>query len=258
VVYMRPRIRRDLLSHDFPLWRSSGPSVAVPINSASGTLSHDPFHHIADLGASHGHSLFSELSLDVPGTGNCHFADEPTCDPTDQSHVEERPTAPVGLPAGKYRCPSPSSQRPKTASSAIASASEARDKSARQKGFLKQGRKEHWHWGLCWGPHATAQNMAGVRVFGAPRAANEVPSCSTLDNALYQDLVDVIPLMESFLVNFLIWGEDYGRKMPWIKISNVNMAEWGFWPCLHHIDVQTGGSIAVSFQVVSLKPLFSI
>jgi hypothetical protein len=27
---------------------------------------------------------------------------------------------------------------------------------------------------------------------------------------------------------------------------------------LHHIDVQTGGSIAVSFQVVSLKPLFSI
>jgi hypothetical protein len=108
---MRPRIRRDLLSHDFPLWRSSGPSVAVPINLATGTLSHDPFHHIADLGASHGRSLFSELSLDVPGTGNCHFADEPTCDPTDHSHVEERPTAPVGLPAGKYRCPSPSSQR---------------------------------------------------------------------------------------------------------------------------------------------------
>ncbi|KAH9533615.1 hypothetical protein CY35_18G061600 [Sphagnum magellanicum] len=199
VEYMRPRIRRDLLSHDFPLWRSSGPSVAVPINSATGTLSHDPFHHIADLGASHGRSLFSELSFDVPGTGNCHFANEPTCDPTDHSHVEERPTATVGLPAGKYRCPSPSSQRPKTASSAIASASEARDKSARQKGFLKEGRKERRHWGLCWGPHATAQNMAGVRVFGAPRAANEVPSCSTLDTALYQDLVDVIPLMESFL-----------------------------------------------------------
>jgi hypothetical protein len=70
--------------------------------------------------------------------------------------------------------------------------------------------------------------MAGVWVFGAPRAANEVPSCSTLDTTLYQDLVDVIPLMESFLVNFLIWGEDYGRKMPWIKISNVNMAEWRF------------------------------
>jgi hypothetical protein len=40
-----------------------------------------------------------------------------------------------------------------------------------------------------------------VRVFGAPRAANEVPSCSTLDTALYQDLVDVIPLMESFLIS---------------------------------------------------------
>jgi hypothetical protein len=45
--------------------------------------------------------------------------------------------------------------------------------------------------------------MAAVRGFAAPRAVNGAPTGSPVDPALYQNLVDMIPLMENFLVKFL-------------------------------------------------------
>ncbi len=221
VEYMRPRIRRDSIPHEFPSWRSnSGSSVPVPVTPATGTLlAHDPFHHIADLGASHARSLFSsEISSSYTPGGieqSEDFAEEqqPTSGPTDHSpFASEEPTTttttgPAVLTAGKNHLPGAlSPQRPKTASSAIFTASEKGDKTGHEIGPLHLDgslRKERRQWGIGLGPQATAQNMAAVRGFAAPRAVNGAPTGSPVDPALYQNLVDMIPLMENFLVKFL-------------------------------------------------------